>query len=447
SDARVAHGQLVREHTKLESALAREKEESRAIHQELLAQIDETLAESNQVDAENRQMQAELHEAQSRCAELESGMQGAEAARRMVGVLETERATFKAKHAGAVEHVNRLELQLADAERDARAAAIRFRDDQSNLKDALEDLTERNHELKQQLKQQLADRSKYEESNFFVTAINDSADAIPALPSSPKLVQSVATQTEGGPTVEGGVMLTRAQVEDLKQNESAFTIMSETVQALKESKERYKAENAELTAMAETARQEIKTLRQQLASSGSSGKGGIEGQLREAETRLREVDERNLALMAKNDELVQRTGRLEMELSDLQMRCDDSAEELSMLHSQLDESDKEIQKHLGDNEQLRQTLAAKEVELDDAQGALDRAQRELALVKKSSAEAPPRDSPSGSANTSPTLDRPSRVLAQAEEDLERVEMELAATTASHAKNLERLEKARKEQRY
>ncbi|KAJ2743965.1 hypothetical protein GGI20_003346 [Coemansia sp. BCRC 34301] len=122
ADSRVAHAQLVREHAKLEAELIREQEESRSVHQELLVQIDEATAESDRVDAENRQMQAELHEAQSRCADLEHEAQSAEAARRKAAMLETERAGFAAKHAGAMEHVNRLEQQLADAEQMELAA-------------------------------------------------------------------------------------------------------------------------------------------------------------------------------------------------------------------------------------------------------------------------------------------------------------------------------------
>ncbi|KAJ2459913.1 hypothetical protein GGF42_001170 [Coemansia sp. RSA 2424] len=452
ADARVAHAQLARENAKLDSELLREQEESRSVHQELLAHIDEGMAENNRIDAENRQMQAELHEAQSRCADLERDAQNAEAMRRRVAMLETERAAFAAKHAGAMEHVNRLEQQLADAEREARAAASRFRDDQGNLKDALEDLNERNHDLKQQLKQQQQQQQARndEESNFFVTAINDSVD-MPSLPS-PKQLPAVATaaiQTDDGGLPEGGVFLTRKHVEELEKNKNDFTILVESMQALQESKQRYKAENAELTSMAENARLEIKSLRQQLAAS-SSDQGGAEGQqLREAEARLQELDARNSALTEQNDELVQRAARLETELSDLQLRCDDRAE-VTMLYSQLDDEDKQMQRLHADNEQLRQSLAAKEVELDDVQGALGRAQQELAMVKKGVIESsgkPQQDSPSGSANTSPTLDRPARVLGQAEMDLERTEMDLEAIKMSIAKTIERLEKARKEQRY
>ncbi|KAJ2886480.1 hypothetical protein H4R27_000613 [Coemansia aciculifera] len=438
ADSRVAHAQLVRRHAQLEDELNREREESRCVHQELLGHIDEAQAESNRVDAENRQMQAELHEAQSRCVELEHDAQSIEAMRRKVVALETERAAFAAKHAGAVEHVNRLEQQLADAERKARTEATRFRDDQNDLKDTLETLTERNHELKQQLKQQ--QNRNDEESNFFVTAIND-AGSMPDLPLPPKqpavAVETATTQTD---EPEGVVVLRREQVEELDKWKNDYDTVLESLQTLQASKERHKSENKELAAMAESARQEIKSLRQQVASSDGHS-GDAEQELRDAEAIMRELHERNSVLTAKNDELVQRTARLETEISDLQMRGGDSAE-VSLLHTTLEDMEAEVQRSHRDIDRLQQLLATKEAELDDVQGALSRAQQDLAIAKKAMGEANGKisNSPNGSANTSPTLDRPSLVL-------ERTELELAEIEANIAKNLKRRDMALKEQRY
>ncbi|KAJ2349726.1 hypothetical protein GGH91_000624, partial [Coemansia sp. RSA 2671] len=426
ADSRVAHAQLVRKHAQLEDELNREREDSRCVHQELLGHIDEAQAESNRVDAENRQMQAELHEAQTRCADLESEAQNAEALRRRAVALETERAAFAAKHAGAVEHVNRLEQQLAEAERKARAEAARFRDDQNQLKDTLEDLTERNHELKQQVQQQ-ASRSD-EESKFFVTAINDT------MPLATK--QAVATQTD---EPAGVVTLRREQVEELDKWKNDYGTVLESLHALQASKERYKTENAELAGMAESARQEIKALRQQLASTNGQSREAADQELREAEALMRELAERNELLAGKNDELAQRAARLETELGDLQMRGGDSGE-VSLLHTTLEDMEQEVKRSLQDIERLQQALATKETELEDAQSALSRAQQDLAIAKLAMGEAGGKQSASGSANTSPTLDRPSLVL-------ERTELELAEIEANIAKNLKRRELALKEQRY
>ncbi|KAJ2826012.1 hypothetical protein FBU31_003557, partial [Coemansia sp. 'formosensis'] len=447
ADSRVTHSQLVRRHAQLEDELNREREESRCMHQELLGHIDDAQAESNRVDAENRQMQAELHEAQSRCADLEHEAQSAEAMRRKVATLETERAAFAAKHAGAVEHVNRLEQQLADAERKAREEATRFRNDQGDLKDTLEVLTERNHDLKQQLKQQQQQQQQQEqqsrndeESNFFVTAINGT-DSVPDLPSSSKqpaaVVEIAATQTD---EPEGVVVLRREQVEELNKWKNDYDTVLESLHALQASKERYKTENAELAGMAESAGQEIKALRQQLASSNVNS-GDADQELREAEALMREMEERNLALAAQNDELVQRTARLETEIGDLNMRGGDSAE-VSMLHTTMEDMEAEVKRSHRDIDQLQQSLATKEVELDDLQAALSRAQQDLAISKKAMGEANVRHSgsPNGSANTSPTLDRPSLVL-------ERTELELAEIEANIAKNMKRRDLALKEQRY
>ncbi|KAJ2062407.1 hypothetical protein GGI08_002678, partial [Coemansia sp. S2] len=440
ADSRVAHAQLVRRHAQLEDELSREREESRCVHQELLGHIDEAQAESNRVDAENRQMQAELHEAQSRCVELEQDAQSVEAMRRKVAALETERAAFAAKHAGAVENVNLLEQKLADAERKARMEATRFRDDQNDLKDTLETLTERNHELKQQLKQQQQQGRNDEESNFFVTAINDTGST-PDLPLPPKqsvvAVETAATQTD---EPEGVVVLRREQVDELDKWKNDYDTVLESLHTLQASKERYKAESKELAAMAESARQEIKSLRQQVASSNGHS-GDAEQELRDAEEIMRELHERNSVLTAKNDELVQRTARLETEISDLQMRGGDSAE-VSLLHTTLEDMEAEVQRSHRDIDRLQQLLATKETELDDVQGALSRAQQDLAIAKKAMGEANGKisSSPNGSANTSPTLDRPSLVL-------ERTELELAEIEANIAKNLKRRDMALKEQRY
>ncbi|KAJ2731027.1 hypothetical protein IW152_004840 [Coemansia sp. BCRC 34962] len=441
ADSRVAHAQLIRKHAHLEEELNREREESRCVHQELLGHIDEAQAESNRVDAENRQMQAELHEAQTRCVDLENEAQNAEALRRKAVALETERAAFAAKHAGAMEHVNRLEQQLADAERKSRAEAARFRDDQNHLKDTLEVLTERNHELKQQLKQQQQQQQQQqasrndEESNFFVTAINDT-DTMPPSTRQSVGVETVATQTD---EPKGVVVLRREQVEELDKWKNDYDIVLESLHELQASKERFKSENAELAKMAESARQEIKILRQQLASSNGQSREADQ-ELRDAEALMRELAERNELLTAKNDELVQRAARLETEISDLQMRGGDSGE-VSLLHTTLEDMEQEVKRSLQDIERLQQSLATKETELEDTQAALSRAQQDLAIAKMAMGEASGKQhSANGSANTSPTLDRPSLVL-------ERTELELAEIEANIAKNLKRRDLALKEQRY
>ncbi|KAJ1735079.1 hypothetical protein LPJ61_000741 [Coemansia biformis] len=286
-----------------------------AERQELLQHLEDIMGAYDGLETENRQLRADLDDRQTTLEDIVARAEGVEA---------------------------ECELRLVAADDAANAAKAKAAElDSANalLREALEDLTERNHELKQ----------SRDDSRFFTTAVGDNLSG----ESPPR--HAAAGDAEDS-TVE---RLRRQHRNELERVNNDYQVLVETMEDLKDSKQRHKAENAELTAMAEAARDEIRRLKAQL-------------------------DERGGEHMP-SDELVHRTARLETELADLQS-SGEAAElrhENTYLQSAVTDLGQQLRRSHDECDALRQSAAAKEVQLDDAQCELAATLDKLAALQAS----------------------------------------------------------------
>ncbi|KAJ2714011.1 hypothetical protein H4R19_001954 [Coemansia spiralis] len=284
---------------------------------EMVQNMEDIMGAYDGLEAENNQLQAALNDRQ----------------------LMLEDAAARAAEAGA-----EFERQLAAADKALDAATAKADAlDNANLllRETLTDLTAQNHELK---------RSS-DDNHFFTTAVGDD--------------QNDGLRPEKKPESSGdGGLVARLRQEhrdELQRVSNDYEMLVETMQGLNESKKRYKEENAELAAMAEAARDEIRTLKTRLEE-----RGGAAGP---------------------SDELVQRAARLETELADLQ-GSGEAAElqrENTYLQTTVVDLEQQLRRSHEESDALRQAAAAVEVQLDDAQGELASAQEKLAALQASNA--------------------------------------------------------------
>ncbi|KAJ2807349.1 hypothetical protein H4R20_001321 [Coemansia guatemalensis] len=410
--------------------------------QELLQHVDDLMAEYDRVDAENREIQTNYHD---RLVELED-----------------ERA-----------HSEYLQSEL-DRKADLETQVSELSSSNQLLKEALEDLTERNRELKQ----------ARDESHLFETAVGETM-----MQTSPKTSEK-ASPSEKQPSqqkpqstseTEAIDKLRREHRDELDRVNHDYQVLLDTMENLNESKMRYKSENAELTTMAESARDEIEKLKRQLEQQQQgSGSSAELLRLQESEQELqRELDsiererqgliERTEVLADKNDELVQRVARLETELADMQPHSD-RIEELHLKNTHLQKTVADMEKELlgkhQDNDDLRQSMAAKEAQLDDMQMELGRVRDDCNLQREAANAAqakvaslqtrvvqgrvrPVPDTPSASTGGSPQLDQAAQLesrefeLGQARRSVEASISSLEASIAQATQRRERLEKEKR----
>ncbi|PIA17412.1 hypothetical protein COEREDRAFT_86045 [Coemansia reversa NRRL 1564] len=406
--------------------------------QELLQHIDDLMAEYDRVDAENRQIQANYHD---KLVELED------------------------------ERVLSANLQSdLDGKAELEAQAAELSNSNQLLKEALEDLTERNREIKQ----------TRDESHLFATAVGETM-----MQTSPNATEKAITTDEQQqhPTTETETMakIRQEHRDELERVSHDYQLLLETMENLSESKKRYKSDNAELTTMAESARDEIEELKRQLEQRQQSNESSTElVRLKENEQELqRELDscerekqgliERTQVLSEKNDELAQRTARLETELADMQLHSD-RIEELNLKNTYLQKTIVDMEKELvgkhQDNDELRQSMAVKEVQLDDAQMELGRIKGECNLqheaVKAAQAKvaalqsqvAPGRmrpvpGTPSASTGGSPHLEHGAQTETrefELRQSKRSMEANIASLEASIAQAMQRRERLEKEKR-
>ncbi|KAJ1966402.1 hypothetical protein GGI12_000112 [Dipsacomyces acuminosporus] len=408
-------------------------------HRELNGHLEAFEVEYDRLEADNRQLLADLADADTKreLAEREA-LKNAdlvkEAQSKAVGLefqlskVQDGNAAASARASEAEKRASMLEGKLASTEHtfdstksreaELNAELASLRDANALLKETLEDLTEEMRDLKQS-------RS---ESNLFTTALSTSALPIP-------VQDRPGAQAAASDESEDIVTLKAQHREELERVKNDFGELVDSMNALMESKNKYKKENLELTEMAESARSQIESLQRQLSECQSEALALREDskaskqqqstdedldQLRESEERLTQelgivereneklservnaLDSRNKHLLQKNDELSQRTARLETELSDLQVQISsshegnraldgDEADELQKKVSYLQQTaadlEQEVLRTQKENDQLRQTLANKDVQMDDLQTSLVRTQEQLASEKKALANA------------------------------------------------------------
>ncbi|KAJ2613309.1 hypothetical protein H4S08_002282 [Coemansia sp. RSA 1365] len=409
--------------------------------QELLQHIDDLMAEYDRIDAENRQIQANYHD---KLVELE------------------DERVLSANLQSDIERKADLETQVTELSNSNQL-----------LKEALEDLTERNRELKQ----------TRDESHLFETAVGETM-----MQTSPNATEKVTAtdkqqqqQQHSSAETETVAKIRREHRDELERVSHDYQLLLETMENLSESKKRYKSDNAELTTMAESARDEIEELKRQLEQRQQSNESSTElVQLKESEQELqRELDscerekqgliERTQVLSEKNDELVQLTARLETELADMQLHGD-KIEELNLKNTYLQKTIVDMEKELlgkhQDNDELRQSMAAKEVQLDDVQMELGRmkddcnlqheavkaAQAKVAALQSQVAQGrtrPVPDTPSASTGGSPHLEHEAQIETrefELRQSKRSVQANIASLEASVAQAMQRRERLEKEKR-
>ncbi|KAJ2554947.1 hypothetical protein EV175_002417 [Coemansia sp. RSA 1933] len=398
---------------------------------ELYENVNEVIPHCQKLEDDNEQMQAELYNVRNqlnynrnvleqREADLQMAMDDNAKLVRSLDETKAKMRLVESHRNEAEDHIGILEQKLDEMAHSATGTEKRVSDLQaeiSSLKEAkellqetLENVTEQNRELK----------DTHNESHLFKTAINETG----AQGAQKKEATNDKPATPAPEDAANSDEVERLKAEHrrtLETMRSDYDILVESMESITESKNRYKTENAELTSMAEGARDEIKSLTKQLAQikssmSGTSRDHELE-QLRESEERLKrdldsaernsetisarmqDLDERNKQLAARNDELLQRTARLETELSDLQMNpahrnnnhnsmaqntgADDSEAkvELDLLHRTVSDFQAALSQKDDENDKLRQANANMDVKLDDIRMELYKAQNKLSSEK------------------------------------------------------------------
>ncbi|KAJ2782634.1 hypothetical protein H4R18_002154 [Coemansia javaensis] len=359
----------------------REKYETWAAErQEMLDNLDEAMNalydfenESQQLQAEVSDRQAELSDCRAMLDDANSRVDAAEAARRVA-------LDAAAAQAAAV---------AADCERRVAAAEARAAEqDSANalLREALEDLTERNRELKRAREDQADPKQQQqqsrEESRFFATAIGDD-------------LGGDAGTAAGAPAASDAAMerLRKEHRDQLQRVNNDCQVMVETMEELNESNNRHKAKNAELAAQVEAARAEVRALRAQAAE-----------------------HERE---HVQADGLVQRAARLETELADLRESGEAAGlqRENAYLQQTVADLEQELRRQNSESDALRQAAAAKDVQLDDALGELARLQE--ASARRAASDGGKR--PPGAGGAAAALDRARADVAAREEALRQMQ--------------------------
>ncbi|KAJ1800092.1 hypothetical protein LPJ59_001358 [Coemansia sp. RSA 2399] len=390
---------------------------------ELYDNVSEIIPHCQKLEDENEQMQADLYSARNelnysrsvlsqREAALRQATEDSDKLARSLNDAKARARLVESRHNDAEAHIGQIEQRLdemahaaTDAEKrvsDLQAEVTSLKEAKELLQETLENVTEQNRELKE----------SHNESHLFKTAINETegSDALKQKEAEDK--PEAATST-GSADSEAIVRLKAEHRDTLEKMKNDYDLLVESLKSISESKNRYKADNAELTDMAEGARDEIKLLKNQLAQVKSSMSGTSRDveleQLRESEERLKReldsaerdresiseririLDERNKQLTLRNDELSQRTARLETELSDLQMQADrhnprsDTADEdrveLELLHRTVDDLRDALSKKDSENDKLRQENASMDVALDDNRMELYKTQNKLSSEK------------------------------------------------------------------
>ncbi|KAJ2079879.1 hypothetical protein H4R24_003478 [Coemansia sp. RSA 988] len=411
--------------------------------QELLQHIEELMTEYDRVDAENREIQANYHD---RLVELE------------------DERVHSANLQSELDRKAGLETQISELSSTNQL-----------LKETLEDLTERNRELKQ----------AHDESHLFATAVGETM-----MQMSPKTSDKANSTDERSQQQQRPLSATESQEiaklrrehhDELERVNHDYKLLLETMENLSESKNRYKSENAELTTMAESARDEIEKLKHQLEQPQQGNKSSTElARLQESEQELqRELDsserekqgliERIQVLADTNDELEKRTAHLEIELAVMQSDSD-RIEELHLKNTYLQKTIADMEKELlgshQENDKLRQNAAAKESQLDDMQMELGRVQDDCNLQRETANAAlakvtvlqtqmaqgkvrPVPDTPSASTGDSPHLDHAPQLeerefeLGQSRRSVQANIVSLEASIVQAKQRRERLEKEKR----
>ncbi|KAJ1737452.1 hypothetical protein LPJ72_000471 [Coemansia sp. Benny D160-2] len=394
---------------------------------ELYENINMLIPNCEQLKDENQHMQADLYETLNELdhnrnilSQREAAIQHALQEKAMLAhSLDEARAKIRlveSHNNEAVAHIGLLERKLDEMAETAKTAEAResdlkaelasFKEAKELLQETLENVTEQNKALKD---------SSHDESIAFKTALFEGDASRDSKHIESENKPASLDEKAGLEVIE---QLKAEHRDELARMKSDYNILVESMDALSESKTRYKAENAELTNMAENARSEIESLKKQLDRvklSVSDATRDLElGQLQEREEQLKReldsaerekesvseriqtMDARNKQLVSRNEELSQSLARLETELSDLQMEIGhlnaktdtnagrgggESEEELELLHMTVDDLRKALSQKDGENDKLRQANANMDIELDDVRMELFKAQSELASEK------------------------------------------------------------------
>ncbi|KAJ1772041.1 hypothetical protein EV179_001356 [Coemansia sp. RSA 487] len=391
---------------------------------ELYDNINEVIPNCEQLKEENQHMQADLYEAlheldynrkilDQREVELQRAIEEKAMLARSLDDARTKTRLVESHHNEAVAHIGQLEKKLDEMahtamdsgkrESELQAEVASLKEAKELLQETLENVTEQNRELK----------DSHDESRFFKTALNE--EDVPDAQKHEVTENTPATGSTGSADSDAVFRLKAEHRDTLESMKKDYDLLVESMESITESKNRYKAENAELTKMAESARDEIESLKKQLLQvkssiSGTSSDLELE-QLRESEGRLkreldgaererksitermRGLDERNKQLALRNDDLSQLTARLETELSDLQMGSDrripksengtdkETEEELGLLHQTVSDLRHALSQKDGENDKLRQANANMDTELDDVRMELYKARNKLSSEK------------------------------------------------------------------
>ncbi|KAJ2354956.1 hypothetical protein GGF43_002968, partial [Coemansia sp. RSA 2618] len=336
----------------------------------------------DQLDSENRQMQSELERMESENQQLQADMHDlhtgskGELAATLANYAELERERNELRSKVTRQDQERDELRSKitkqEQDRDELNAKIAKQDsDMTLLRETLEVLTERNHELK----------NSRDESNFFTTAINETM-----LPPSP---ETDPAENKPESDRDSTVVVLEQNVAELKQklkqmvndNGKLVESLQNTVEDMRE----YKQMAAELQeklkqtpTSSDTELEQLREIEELLKRELDRSEAAREA----AEERLKTQEERARALGVRNDEQAQRIARLEIELGDLQMREGD-AENLQqtngILETMVADLEQQLQREQAEGEDLRLRVEAADATKDE----LARARENVAMLEAS----------------------------------------------------------------
>ncbi|KAJ2146866.1 hypothetical protein IW136_000384 [Coemansia sp. RSA 678] len=322
------------------------------------------------VVSENQQLQADMHELHSRTERERTAVHVKQSN------LERERDELRAVAAAHAQE--RAELQ---------ARVAKQQSDNTLLRETLEDLTERNRELKQSCNESNPDlKESRDESNFFTTAINETM-----LPPSPE-----TDPAENKPAKDDANALLKKELQRMKDD---YDMLLDSMREAVESKNEYKQKAAEHAAAVDDFRKQVADLEAKIKQTPRSNDTELE-QLRENEQqlqkeldrsesmreataeRLRAQEERAQGLSVRCDEHVQRVARLETELSDLQMRKGEDEvqkKDAAMWETMVADLTQQITRLQSESDELRQRLQV----ADEVQDEMTQARERIAVLEAS----------------------------------------------------------------
>ncbi|KAJ2480842.1 hypothetical protein IWW56_002152 [Coemansia sp. RSA 2131] len=322
------------------------------------------------VVSENQQLQADMHELHTRVERERTAVHVKQSN------LERERDELRAMAAAHAQE--RAELQ---------ARVAKQQSDNTLLRETLEDLTERNRELKQSRNESNQDlKESRDESNFFTTAINETM-----LPPSPE-----TDPVENKPAKDDANALLKKELQRMKDD---YDMLLGSLREAVEGKNEYKQRAAEHATAVDAFRKQVADLEAKIKQTPRSNDTELE-QLRESELqlqkeldrsesmreataeRLRAQEERAHGLSVRCDEQVQRVARLETELSDLQMRQGEDEtqkKDSAMWETMVADLTQQITRLQSEGDELRQRLQV----ADEAQDEMTRARERIAALEAS----------------------------------------------------------------